>query len=642
MKRLFKYLKPYTKESILAPLFKLLEALMDLIVPLIVARIINYGIANQDMQYVLRQFVLLVVLAAVGLVVAITAQWFAARASVGFATDLRKALFDHIQKLSYQNLDTLGTDTLITRMTSDVNTLQNGVNMSLRLLLRSPFIVFGAMICAFLIDPKSALVFVVAIPVLAAVVYGLMVLSIPMYRKVQAKLDHVLGLTRENLTGVRVIRAFNREDEEVEKFSLANEDLTRMNLVVGRISALMNPATYVIVNIATVILVEVGARRVGSGAILQGDVVAMYNYMAQMAVELVKLASLIITINKALACGDRVADVLDIQPAMNYPSEEITGNADASRAANAKNAADEDYALHFRDVSFRYEGGGDEALSSISFAVKRGETLGVIGGTGSGKSTLVNLIPRFYDVTSGAVEVDGVDVRNYPAGKLVEKIGMVPQKAVLFEGTIRENLVLGLNHEVSDEDLMKAVETAQAADVVAAKDKGLDSYIEQNGRNLSGGQRQRLTITRALARKPEILILDDSSSALDFQTDKRLRQAIHDLEGQMTVVIVSQRTSSLMNCDKIVVLDDGQMVGLGTHEELLQTCEVYHEIYASQFPEEEQLPSEVAFGEGNCVGNCQNSVLTITKEEEQLPSEETSNEGNAEDKDVNLGEEAHA
>lgn len=585
MKKLFPFLRPYRKESILAPLFKLLEALMDLIVPLVIADIIDRGIANGDKVYILERFIFLLLLAAVGLAFSITAQWFAAKASVGFATDLRQKLFDHIQSLSYSRVDTLGTDTLITRMTSDMNTLQNGVNMVLRLLLRSPFIVLGAMVCSFFIDVKSALVFVVAIPLLSLVIYGLMALSIPLYRKVQAKLDRVLGLTSENLTGVRVIRAFCREEDEVASFDFANEELTHLNLLVGRISALMNPVTYVLINVATVVLIQVGAIRVNAGVLETGAVVAMYNYMAQMIVELIKLANLIVTINRALACGDRVAQVLDINPGMEFP-EELISHATERDGAEDNQAASAADAVHFSHVSFCYEGGGDEALTDIEFTAKRGETIGIIGGTGSGKSTLVNLIPRFYDVTEGAVEVDGINVKDYPKNGLTDRIAMVPQKAVLFEGSIRDNLTMGLTG-VSDEDLWKALETAQAKEVVEGKDGKLDAGVEQNGRNFSGGQKQRLTIARALARKPEILVLDDSSSALDFATDAALRKAINNLEGDLTVFIVSQRTSSIRNADQILVLDDGKLVGKGSHDELLKTCEVYQEIHASQFPGEE-------------------------------------------------------
>ena len=585
MKKLFPFLRPYRKESILAPLFKLLEALMDLIVPLVIADIIDRGIANGDKVYILERFIFLLLLAAVGLAFSITAQWFAAKASAGFATDLRQKLFDHIQSLSYSRVDTLGTDTLITRMTSDMNTLQNGVDMVLRLLLRSPFIVLGAMVCSFFIDVKSALVFVVAIPILSLVIYGLMALSIPLYRKVQAKLDRVLGLTSENLTGVRVIRAFCREEDEVASFDFANEELTHLNLLVGRISALMNPVTYVLINVATVVLIQVGAIRVNAGVLETGAVVAMYNYMAQMIVELIKLANLIVTINRALACGDRVAQVLDINPGMEFP-EELISHATERDGAEDNQAASAADAVHFSHVSFCYEGGGDEALTDIEFTAKRGETIGIIGGTGSGKSTLVNLIPRFYDVTEGAVEVDGINVKDYPKNGLTDRIAMVPQKAVLFEGSIRDNLTMGLTG-VSDEDLWKALETAQAKEVVEGKDGKLDAGVEQNGRNFSGGQKQRLTIARALARKPEILVLDDSSSALDFATDAALRKAINNLEGDLTVFIVSQRTSSIRNADQILVLDDGKLVGKGSHDELLKTCEVYQEIHASQFPGEE-------------------------------------------------------
>ncbi len=577
MKKLLVFLKDYKKESILAPLFKELEAFMDLLVPLAVARIIDRGIAASDYAYVRRYFFYLILLAALGLGFSVTAQWFAAKASVGFSTKLRQALFDHIQKLSYRQLDELGTDTLITRMTSDVNQTQNGVNMTLRLLLRSPFIVFGSMIMAFTIDVRCALVFAVAIPVLSAVVYGIMIVSIPLYGKVQNALDAVTRVTRENLAGVRVIRAFRREEREIRDFDEKNEALTRLNLFVGRLSAVMNPATYVLINIATIVLIREGALRVNLGAIHQGDVVALYNYMAQMIVELVKLAALIITINKALASAKRIEKVLDIRPDMAY-----------APASPAQDAAEKGgpWGVSFSHVSFSYSETGDAALSDISFTVKPGQTVGIIGGTGSGKSTLANLIPRFYDVSSGRVLVNGKDVRDYPQGVLTGSVGVVPQRAVMFAGTVRENLRLG-KENASDEELRKAVAMAQAEEVVKAKG-GLDGYIEQNGRNLSGGQRQRLTIARALVKEPRILILDDSSSALDYATDARLRAALKELSGKMTLFIISQRTASMMDADLILVLDDGKLAGAGTHEELLGDCRIYREIYHSQFPPEER------------------------------------------------------
>lgn len=571
MKDLLKYAGKYKRDSMLAPLFKLLEALMDLLVPLVIASIINIGISKGDMAHVWKCFVLLVTLALAGMVFSFTAQFFAARASVGLATDVRQSLFDHVQSLSYARLDEMGSDTLITRMTSDVNQVQNGYNLALRLLLRSPFIVFGAMVMAFTIDIRCALIFLVAIPVLSILVFGIMLTSIPMFSQVQKALDKLVGITRENLTGVRVIRAFCKESSEIEQFTRNNDDLARLNEKVGRLSALMNPGTYLLVNIATVVLIQQGALRVNMGGLLQGDVVALYNYMAQIIVELIKLASLIITINKSLACADRIADVLKVEPGMEYTSDSL----------RKQDYSDE---IVFDHVSFGYEGSGEEAVKDIDFRIKKGSTLGIIGSTGSGKSTVVNLIPRFYDVNEGSVLVEGVDVKEYPKGVLVDKIGIVPQRAVLFEGTIRDNLKWGNGH-ATDDELWNALEMAQAKDVVESKENMLDYKIEQNGRNLSGGQRQRLTIARALVKKPDILILDDSSSALDFATDLKLRKAIHSLGNELTVVIVSQRTSSVKNADMILVLDDGMLAGKGTHEELLRDCHVYQEIYDSQFPD---------------------------------------------------------
>lgn len=574
MKQLGIYLREYRKESILAPLFKLLEAFFDLLVPLVVAQIIDVGIAGNNKPYIISRVVILVLLALAGLLSSFTAQWFAAKASAGFGANLRQATFDHIESLSYTQLDKLGTSTLITRLTSDINQAQTGLNMGLRLLLRSPFIVFGSMVMAFTINVRAALVFVVTIPILALVVYGIMIISIPLFRKAQAGLDEVTGLTRENLTGVRVIRAFCKEADEVRAFDEKNEALTHLNEFVGRLSALMNPLTYVLINIATIVLIRTGAVQVNLGHIQQGDVVALYNYMAQMVVELVKLASLIITINKAVACADRVAQVLAVPEGMEFPESLGTGSYyDKSESA-----------VSFRGVSMEYADAGDESLTDISFDAKKGQTIGVIGGTGSGKSTLVNLIPRFYDVSRGAVLVDGVDVRQYPKGALIEKIGVVPQKAMLFAGTVRDNMRWG-NEAASDDEIWHALSTAQAKDVVEGKEGGLDFQIEQSGRNLSGGQKQRLTIARALVKRPEILIMDDSASALDFATDAALRKAVRSFEGNMTTFIVSQRASSIMQADQILVLDDGRLAGKGTHEELMKSCETYREIYYSQFPE---------------------------------------------------------
>ncbi|MBR3264746.1 MAG: ABC transporter ATP-binding protein [Erysipelotrichaceae bacterium] len=571
MKRLSFYLSKYTKEAILAPLFKLLEALMDLLVPLVVAYIINEGITLNNKQAIINSFILLIVLAFAGMGFSFTAQYFAAKASVGFASDLRQSLFDHIMFLSYKELDQSGSDTLITRMTSDINQLQVGVNLALRLLLRSPFIVFGAMIMAFTIDARLALIFVVTIPILSLVVYAIMLKSIPLFEKVQQKLDSLLGMTRENLNGVRVIRAFCKEDDEIYEFEKRSADLTFMNRTVGRLSALMNPLTYAIVNIASIVLIYSGALSVNVGTIRQGDVVALYNYMAQIIVELIKLASLTITINKSWACGKRVAALFDVSPSLTYP-DEVT------------DIKDNTYQVEFKDVSFAYEKGID-AISEVSFKTKKGQTIGVIGSTGSGKSTIVNLIPRFYDVSEGEVRVDGLNVKDYSRKALLDKIAIVPQKAVLFEGTIRENLRWG-KEDASDEEIYEALKTAQALEVVEGKKEGLDHIVEQGGRNFSGGQRQRLTIARALIKKPEILILDDSSSALDFATDSRLRKAISELDKQLSVFIVSQRTSSIMNADLILVMDDGKLVAQGTHKQLLKESRVYQEIYYSQFPEE--------------------------------------------------------
>ncbi len=589
MKRLARFLEGYRRESVLAPLFKLLEALMDLIVPLVVAGAIDVGIAGGNKGYILKMFLCLIALAAAGLGFSFTAQFFSAKASVGFATKLRQALFDHIQKLSYTQLDTLGTSTLITRMTSDVQQVQNGLNLALRLLLRSPFIVFGAMVMAFTIDVKCAIIFAVVIPLLSIVVFGIMLVSIPLFRKVQKALDSVTGATRQNLTGVRVIRAFCKEEEEVRSFDENNAALTRINQFVGRISALMNPATYFLINLAAIFLIRQGALRVSAGSLQQGQVVALYNYMAQITVELIKLASLIITINKALACADRVADVLDVETGMEYPDEANVQTGETSArgadAGFATSVSAADSAVHFDHVSFTYAGAGADSLTDISFEAKKGQTIGIIGGTGSGKSTIASLIPRFYDATAGSVTIFGKDAKAYGKGQLIDLVGMVPQRAVLFAGTIRDNLRWG-NENATDEELWEAIRTAQAEEVVKGKEGQLDFVLEQNGKNLSGGQRQRLTIARALVKKPQILILDDSASALDFATDARLRQAINGLEGNMTVFLISQRTASIRYADQILVLDDGNLAGKGTHDELMASCETYQEIYYSQFPEE--------------------------------------------------------
>ena len=570
MKKLLVFLKDYKKESILGPLFKLLEASFELIVPLVVAAMIDVGIPSGDKGYIVKMALLLVLLGVVGLTSSITAQFFAAKAAVGFATKLRHALFEHIQKLSFGQMDGQGTATLITRMTSDVNQVQNGVNMVLRLFLRSPFIVFGAMIMAFTVDVKSAVIFVVVIPLLLIVVFAILLVSIPLFGKVQGQLDQVMRTTRENLTGVRVIRAFAKEPEEIEKYEKENVVLKNLQILAGRVSALMNPLTYIIINGGLIVLIYVGAIQISEGVLLQGQVVALINYMSQILVELIKLANLIITVTKAIACGNRIEDVLEIPAGLEPLSEpqEIS-------------AEDKTYRVVFDHVGMAYYKGAEEALSDICLKVKPGETIGIIGGTGAGKSTMVNLIPRFYEVTSGRVLVDGKDVRTMDTGKLRQKVGMVLQKAVLFRGTIRENLQWG-NEGATDEQIWEALEVAQAKEFVEQKDKKLDTFIEQEGRNLSGGQRQRLSIARALVRKPEILVLDDSSSALDYATDLKLRQSLKALPGDMTVFIVSQRASSLMHADQIVVLDDGNVVGLGTHKELLENCEIYQEIYYTQ------------------------------------------------------------
>lgn len=570
MKKLLVYLKAYKKETILAPLFKMLEASFELFVPLVIAAIIDTGIENKDVPYIVRMAIVLVALAIVGLTCSLTAQYFSAKAAVGFAAKLKSALFAHIESLSFKEIDTLGTSTLITRMTSDINQVQSGVNLVLRLFLRSPFIVFGAMIMAFTIDVKAALIFVVAIPLLAIVVFGIMLVSIPLFKKVQGALDSVLGITRQNLTGVRVIRAFNKEQSEIENFDEKNAVLTGLQKFVGKISALMNPVTFIIVNGAIATLIWVGALRVDAGILSQGQVVALVNYMSQILVELVKLANLIITVTKAVACGNRIQSVFEIKPSMEEGSRRYSASSE------------DGYAVEFKNVNLCYNEGADNSLTGIDFSVRKGETVGVIGGTGSGKSSLVGLIPRFYDATQGQVLVNGVNVNEYSFDELREHVGIVMQKAVLFKGTIRENLKWGKN-DATDEELWAAIDAAQAREFVETKDGGLDFEIAQGGKNLSGGQKQRLTIARALVRKPDILILDDSASALDYATDAKLRAAIAALPGNMTVFIVSQRTASIMHADKIIVLDDGKIVGMGTQEELLENCEVYKEIYNSQF-----------------------------------------------------------
>ena len=575
MKKLASYLKRYTKESILAPLFKLLEVVFDLMVPLVVARMINIGVAGNDRGYMVRCFLLLILMALLGLAASITAQFFAAKASTGFAADLRQAVFDHIQGFSFTELDTLGADTMITRLTDDINQVQTGVNMGLRLLLRSPFVVFGAMIMAFTIDVSCAWVFAVVIPVLFVAVFAIMLSSIPLYRKAQSALDRVTCLTRENLTGVRVIRAFCREDHSVREFDESSQALTRLNEFVGKISALLNPLTYVLINLAAVVLIDRAAIRVNIGSIAQGDVVALNNYMLQITVELIKLASLIITLTKSMACAGRVASVLEQPTSMTYPEK------DAQPRENANDA------VCFDRVNFTYRNAGAPSLTDISFCAKKGQTVGIIGGTGSGKSTLISLIPRFYDAASGTVCLDGCNVKEYTQEALCRKIAVVQQRSVLFQGTIRDNLRWG-NENASDEELWQALEVAQAREIVEGKEGQLDFRLEQGGRNLSGGQKQRLSIARALVKKPEILILDDSSSALDFATDAALRSAIHGLGGGVTTFLVSQRIACIRQADQILVLDNGSLAGVGTHEELLERCGLYQEIFDSQFPGERE------------------------------------------------------
>lgn len=577
MKRIWLYLKEYKKECVFAPLFKMLEALFELFVPLVVASIIDVGIAGKDSGYIIKMCGMLVALAIIGLTCSITAQYFSAKAAVGCATGLRHHLFKHIQGFSFTEMDTIGTSTLITRMTSDINQVQNGVNLVLRLFLRSPFIVFGAMVMAFTIDVHAALVFVATIPVLAIVVFGIILSTRPMYKNVQAGLDNVLGITRQNLTGVRVIRAFNKQQDEIREFKTANEQLNKLQKFVGKISGLMNPLTYVIINVAIVILLWTGAVRVNEGSLSQGQVVALYNYMSQILVELIKLANLVISVTKALACANRIDSVFAVKSGMADGVESID---------NSKQNDNKENVVEFRNVSLKYEGAGAESLTDISFSVKKGQTVGIIGGTGSGKSSLVNLIPRFYDATSGEVLVNGVNVKDIRIKSLRENVGIVLQKALLFKGSIRENMKWG-KKDATDSEIMEALEIAQAREFVDKKDGKLDAFVDQGGKNLSGGQRQRLTIARAVVKKPEILILDDSASALDYATDAALRKSIRQMKNNPTVFIVSQRAASLMYADKIIVLDDGNVAGIGTHDELLKSCEVYQEIYYSQFKKEE-------------------------------------------------------
>lgn len=572
MRKLFVYLREYRKESILGPLFKLLEASFELLVPMVMALIIDVGInGGAGKPYIIKMCAVLIALGIIGLICSVTAQFFAAKAATGFAAKIRHVLFKHMGSLSFSEIDKIGTSTMITRMTSDINQLQNGVNLALRLLLRSPFVVIGAMIMAFTIDARAALIFVITIPVLSLVIFGIMLITMPMYKKAQRALDKVLAITRENLTGARVIRAFCREDREREDFRERNENLTSIQKFVGKISALMNPVTYVIINAAVIVLIWTGAIRVEAGFITQGAVVALYNYMSQILIELIKLANMIISITKALACGRRIADVLEIENSVK------NGTVSPEKCGGS---------VEFRSVSVKYNGSTDESISGITFSIKAGETVGIIGGTGSGKSTLVHTIPRFYDVSSGSVLVDGIDVRDYDICNLRDKIGIVMQKAVLFSGSIRENIQWG-KKTASDDEIYEALETAQAKEFVDEKEGGLDFMLEQGGKNLSGGQRQRMTIARALVKKPEILILDDSASALDFATDAALRSSIRSMTPQPTVFIVSQRAASIMYADKIIVLDDGEIAGMGTHDELIKDCGIYQEIYYSQFPKEE-------------------------------------------------------
>lgn len=601
MKKLLKYLKDYKLESVLGPLFKMLEASFELFVPLVMAQIIDVGIKNQDTGYILKMGGILVLLGVIGLTCSLTAQYFSAKAAIGFGTALRNDLFKHINSLSYREIDTVGTATLITRMTSDINQVQSGVNLVLRLFLRSPFIVFGAMIMAFTINVKAALVFAVAIPLLSIVVFGILLISMPLYKKVQKQLDQVLLTTRENLLGARVVRAFNRQQDEMEKFDGENGLLVKFQVFVGKVSALMNPITYIIINGAIIVLIWISGWQVEHGIITQGEVVALVNYMSQILVELVKLANLIITISKSLACANRISTVFEekssiVEVGRGESCEMEAGRSEVRRTENGGMEADTDAApakVEFRNMDFCYAGASEPSLSKISFRVKKGQTIGIIGGTGSGKSTLVNLIPRFYDASEGKVLVDGMDVKDYSLETLRDKFGIVPQKAVLFKGSLRDNMLWG-KRDAADAEIYEALEIAQAREFVDSKEQGLDLKIQQGGKNLSGGQKQRLTIARALVRKPEILILDDSASALDFATDAALRKAIKENTKDMTVFLVSQRATTIKNADQILVLDDGKLVGLGTHKELLDTCEVYREICFSQLSEEEVRQHEKA------------------------------------------------
>ncbi len=580
MGKLMVYLKGYKKETVLAPLFKMLEASFELLVPLVMVQIIDRGIAGADRGFIFRMSLIMITLGIIGLVCSITAQYFAAKAAVGFSAQLKHSLFAHIQSLSFSEMDGIGTSTLITRMTSDVNQVQSGVNLILRLFLRSPFIVAGAMVMAFTIDVKSAMVFTVTIPLLCVVVFGIMLISMPLYKKVQAGLDRILKITRENLTGARVVRAFNKEETEIRGFEEGNRDLTKMQMFVGRISALMNPLTYIIINGAVIVLIQTGAWQVDQGYITQGEVVALVNYMSQILVELIKLANLIITVTKAFACANRIQDIFETTPGIGDAGQPVK-RADGKE--NMEN--DKAEAVSFEHVGLTYKNAGAESLTDISFRVRKGQTIGIIGGTGSGKSSIVHLIPRFYDATKGSVKINGIDVKEYPLEELRGKIGMVMQKAVLFKGTIRENLLWG-KEDATEEEMWRALEISQAKEFVEAKAGGLEAQVAQGGKNLSGGQKQRLTIARALIRKPEILILDDSASALDFATDARLRKAIREMDEEITVFIVSQRASSIQYADFIIVMDDGEVAGMGTHGELLQSCRVYREIYDSQFKKE--------------------------------------------------------
>lgn len=588
MRKLLIYLKEYKKECVLAPLFKLLEASFELIVPLVMAAIIDKGIAGGDRGYVFKMGGILVLLALIGLTCSVTAQFFAAKAAVGFSTKLRHSLFAHIETLGFSEMDTVGTSTLITRMTSDINQAQSGVNMALRLFLRSPFIVVGAMVMAFTVNVRAALIFVVTIPLLSVVVLALMALSVPLYKKVQSGLDAILGHTRENLEGARVIRAFHKEETEREQFYDSNDFLTNMQMLVGRISTLMNPLTYIIINCAILAVIWTGGKQVYMGILTQGEVVALVNYMSQILVELIKFANLTVSVNKAIACGNRVQEIFEVKSSMSH---DISGKETPviREASNGKiPPQDTERYVEFDHVSMTYQGSAEEALTDISFSVKKGQTIGIIGGTGSGKSSLVNLIPRFYDVSSGRVSVDGKDVRDYDLTALRDKIGVVMQKAVLFQGSIADNLRWG-NADATEDQLWQALEVSQAKDVVEKKEGGLAFSIEQGGRNLSGGQKQRLTIARAVVKDPDILILDDSASALDFATDAKLRAALRGLQGEKTIFIVSQRTSSIQFADQILVMDDGALVGCGTHEQLLNSCDIYREIYESQFKKEDAL-----------------------------------------------------